>query len=212
MPSVEELKEELADIVVRIEGMQDDGRTELMGMNLSELAEVFWPTLKQKETPQSYRDRFDIYVDRRFRGVHDLPVQHSRLINCRWRYLYTLNYDDAIESASDNLEVLIPYFGQNRKWLEKKRCLYKIHGDAAKFLHTGESKYFIMSRGQYLAAMEDEANQAMHHNLETDFSSNSLIFFGCSLLDELDILLAANMKLPQEKQRNTDTRSYYVRL
>ncbi len=211
VPSMEELKGELTDIIAGILGVPDDGRAELERMNLSKLGELFWPTLEQDKTPQSYRDRFDTYVDSHFCGVHDLPVQHRRLINCRWRYLYTLNYDDAIEGASDKLEVLVPYSGQNRKWLEKKRCLYKIHGDAAKFLRTGESKYFIMSRRQYLTAIKDEMNQAMRHDLETDFSSNSLIFFGCSLLDELDILLAADMKLTQEKQRNTDTHSYYVR-
>ncbi len=211
VPSVEDLKGELTDIIAGIEGDSDNGRAELEHMSLSEMAEIFWSALEQEETPQSYRDRFDTYVERHFCGVHDLPVQHRRLINCRWRYLYTLNYDDAIEGASDKLEVLVPYSEQNRKWLAQKRCLYKIHGDAGRFLRTGESKYFIMSRGQYLKAMEDETNQAMRYALETDFSSNSLIFFGCSLLDELDILLAAGTKLTQEKQRNTDTRSYYVR-
>lgn len=122
-----------------------------------------------------------------------------------------MNYDDAIEQASDALEVIVPYSNQNRRWLEQKRCLYKIHGDAAMFLRTGESKYCILSTTQYLQALEDRTNQTMRQNLETDFSSNNIIFFGCSLLDELDILFAAGTKLAQEKQRNTDTHSYYVR-
>lgn len=211
VPSVQELKEELIDIISGIEGYLDDDRAELDQMKLSDLAEIFWPVLEREGTPQSYRDRFDLFIEHNFCGVHDLPAQHRKLINCRWRYIYTLNYDDAIERASDALEVIVPYSSQNQRWLKQKRCLYKIHGDAAMFLRTGESKYCILSTKQYLQALEDRTNQTMRQNLEADFSSNSIIFFGCSLLDELDILFAAGTKLALEKQRNTDTHSYYVR-
>lgn len=211
VPSVDELKKELISIIAGIENYSDDDRNELKQLNLSDLAEIFWPALEREETPQLYRDQFDCYIEHHFCGVHDLPLQHRRLINCRWRYLYTLNYDDAIERTSDEIEVIAPYSSQNRRWLAQKRCLYKIHGDSAMFLRTGENKYCILSKQQYLRALADKANQGMRQNLETDFCSNSIIFFGCSLLDELDILFAAGTKLAQEKRRNEDTHSYYIR-
>lgn len=211
VPTVDELRAELVDIIAGIENYSANDRMELERMKLSELAEIFWPTLEQEGPPHTHRDQFDTYVENHFCNVHDLPVEHQELIDCRWRYLYTLNYDDAIERASSGLKVLAPYSNQNQRWLAQKRCLYKIHGDSARFLETGESKYFILSTQQYLQVLGDRENQAMRQNLETDFSSNNLIFFGCSLLDELDILFAAGTKLTQEKRQNGDTRSYYVR-
>lgn len=212
VPSVDELKAELVDIIVKIENYAKDVREELEQLKLSDLAEIFWPTLEKETTPQTYRDRFNDYVENHFCQVHDLSVEQRKLIDCRWRYLYTLNYDDGIERASkEQLRVIVPYSKQNQRWLAQKRCLYKIHGDSAKFLETGESKYCILSTRQYLQALDDRENQAMRQNLETDFSSNNIIFFGCSLLAELDILLTAGAKLPQKKQQNGDTHSYYVR-
>lgn len=87
VPSVQKLKEELIDIISGIENYLDDDRAELDQMKLSDLAEVFWSVLEREGTPQSYRDRFDLFMEHNFCGVHDLPVQHHGLINCRWRYL-----------------------------------------------------------------------------------------------------------------------------
>lgn len=211
VPSVDELKAELIDIINKINNCSEDDLAELRKMKLSELADIFWPTLEQETTPLVYRDRFDSYIENHFCNVHDLPVEQQELIDCRWRYLYTLNYDDAIERVSKELKVIFPYSGQNRRWLAQKRCLYKLHGDSAKFLETGINKYCILSTKQYLQALDDKENEMMRQNLETDFSSNNLIFFGCSLFEELDILLAAGTKLTQEKRQNEDTHSYYVR-
>lgn len=211
VPSVAELKDELISIIVKVENYSESDKTELDNMELSQLADIFWPTLEREDTPQEYRDRFDTYIENHFCHVHDLPVAQRKLINCRWRYLYTLNYDDAIEQASKDLTVIAPYSGQNKNWLSRRRCLYKLHGDAEQFLKTGKSKYCILSTQQYLQALDDSENQYMRQNLETDFYSNNLIFFGCSLLSELDMLLAAGTKLAQGKRQNKDTRSYYVR-
>lgn len=171
MPSVDELKTELIDIIVGIENYSKTERAELEGLKLSELADIFWPALENEKTPQAYRDRFDNYIEGHFCNVHDLSVEQRSLIDCRWRYLYTLNYDDGIEQASkEPLRVIAPYSKQNQHWLAQRRCLYKIHGDSAKFLETGESKYCILSTQQYLQALDDRENQAMRQNLETDFS------------------------------------------
>lgn len=210
VPSVDDLKMELIDIIAGIENYTEDNRIELGKMKLSEIGEIFWQLLEQEETPQEYLERFDAYIEDHFCNVHDLPLEYRNLINCRWRYLYTLNYDDAIERSSTGLCVIVPYSKQNQRWLAQKRCLYKLHGDSKRFLETGESKYCILSTQQYLQAMNDKENYAMHQNLETDFASNNIIFFGCSLLDELDILFAAGTTLAQGKRRNSDTHSFYV--
>ena len=134
MPSVDELKAELVDILAGIENYSDNVRGELDQLKLSELSDIFWSILERDDIPQEYRDRFDAYIEDHFCNVHDIPVECRKLIDCRWRYLYTLNYDDAIENASNELRVIAPYTKQNKQWLKQKKCLYKIHGDSAKFL------------------------------------------------------------------------------
>lgn len=44
----------------------------------------------------------------------------------------------------------------------------------------------------------------MLEKLEADFSSNNLIFIGCSLLDELDMLFVSGTRFSQKKKENKD--------
>ena len=211
VPSVDQLKEKLVDITAQVKGYQEGDRLELSKMDISHLAEYFWDAM-DSQNGHAYHGDFSTYLDNHFCGVHDLPVEQTQVINCMWRYIYTLNYDDAIENASnDELLPIIPYDSQDKSWLEQKRCLYKIHGDAKRYLNTGNSRYCILSTQQYLTAICDPENGDMLEKLETDFSSNNLIFIGCSLLDELDMLFVAGTKFSQKKKENKDTHSFYVR-
>lgn len=212
VPSVNELRSKLINITAKIENYEDDDCEALRSMPLYQLSDLFWSSLESNSTDERYQNEFSTYIDNNFRGVHDLPMEHQELVNCRWRYLYTFNYDDAIEeSAPNTFEVIYPYCQQNKKWLEGKRCLYKIHGDAKQYVTTGNKQFCILSTQQYLSALNDDQNMDMLEKLEADFSSNNIIFFGCSLLDEIDMLFAAGTKLSAKKKANTDTHIYYVR-
>ena len=149
-------------------------------------------------------------MENHFSNVHDLSMEQVDLLKCSWRYLYTLNYDDAIEKALHNIITVVPYNTQNTPWLKQKKALFKIHGDVAAFLSSSESKYCILSKQQYADLITASENKDMMTNLEADFASNNIIFFGCSLVDELDLLYATTLKLNTRKAQNKDTHIYYV--
>lgn len=210
VPSVDELKDYLVQTVSTIERYTENDRIELKKEKLAQVAEHFWHAMDHAPD-ESFRQNFFSYIEDHFSAVHDLSEEKSQLIDCSWRYLYTLNYDDALERASDNLLCVAPFSPQNKRWLSQKRCLYKLHGDVAQYLKTGDDRLCILSPTQYLNALNDSDNTDMLENLESDFSSNHLIFFGCSLIEELDLLFTSGLRLSQKKKQNSDTHSYYVR-
>ena len=60
-------------------------------------------------------------MENHFSNVHDLSMEQVDLLKCSWRYLYTLNYDDAIEKALHNIITVVPYNTQNTPWLKQKK-------------------------------------------------------------------------------------------
>lgn len=210
VPSADDLKKKLVEIVVKIRNYSKDEQKRLAQKDLDKVASHFWKALQDVKT-ETIKNVFSQFIEDNFSDVHDLSREKCRLIDCSWRYLYTLNYDDALEKASQDLYSIIPFVNQNKSWLEGKRCLYKLHGDALQFLKTGEEKYCILSKQQYLNALHDPSNRDMMEKLETDFLSNNLIFFGCSLVNEPDLLFTADTKLARDKAQNSDTHCYYVR-
>lgn len=210
VPSVDDLKKRLIQTVAQIEGYNETEQIDLSKAKLAQVAELFWQALSHTDDA-SFRVEFFSYIEDHFSGVHDLSNETRQLIECSWRYLYTLNYDDALERASNNLFCVAPFTRQNKNWLPQKRCLYKIHGDVVQYLATGDDRMCILSTSQYLDALKAPENSDMLEKLESDFSSNNLIFFGCSLIDELDFLFVSNIRLSQNKKQNKDTHSYYIR-
>ncbi len=51
-----------------------------------------------------------------FYQVRSVPNHIKEFLKCEWPYLYTLNYDDAIEKTIgvENCEIVIPYSDLNR--------------------------------------------------------------------------------------------------
>lgn len=209
VPTVNELKEYFISFMVSVGDYSEADCAELREKKLSKIASFFWESLNASNHQQ--RQHFFNYMETHFSGVHDLPTEKIDLLGCSWRYLYTLNYDDAIEQSLNHIIPVVPYANQNTPWLSHKKPLFKIHGDVSTFLSEGENKYCILSESQYVDLITNVANQNMIANLEADFSSNNIIFFGCSLLEELDLLFASTLKLRERKAQNTDTHIYYVR-
>lgn len=116
-----------------------------------------------------------------------------------------------IESVFDHdpdLSIIIPYHKINEENSECKMRVYKIHGDAIKYRDTGDSNFLIISKRQYLEMLSSEENSSLNNNLQTDLASNNIIFFGCSLVDELDLVLANG--LSKNSKIRQDMHSYYV--
>lgn len=113
-------------------------------------------------------------------------VKKNFLDRSAWPYIYTFNIDDAIENNSSYRPVL-PY-----KQLDPKArdagCVYKIHGDVFHEITYNESSSLIFSEPQYIASLMK--NQSMLNFLRSDLFDNNLMFIGCSLESEIDLMYA----------------------
>src|SRR5699024_8018700 len=62
---------------------------------------------------------------------------------------------------------------------------------------------FILSRSQYTDSLLADENEDMKNELLTTFSSKSILFFGCGLSEELDLLYSSQFAL-REKVKHID--------
>ncbi|MDR3668829.1 MAG: SIR2 family protein [Ignavibacteriaceae bacterium] len=209
VPSVDSLKTILVGLISRLLDYDESDSTELQKKKLSEVAEIFWPAY-QSEAQEADKKEFQQFMEDHFSNVQDLEAAKCNFINSGWRYLYTLNYDDAIENVSREIITIVPYAKQNPIWLENKRCLYKLHGDIKRYMETADPQYCILSKLQYINALKDKQNEDMRKKLQTDFLSNSILFVGCGLDDELDLLFTAGTQLAEKLNIDKDHKVYYV--
>jgi hypothetical protein len=108
-----------------------------------------------------------------------------------------------IENHLD-INKIIPYDKQSVTYIDGHSCLFKLHGDAHKYIATGDKKYLILDKNQYIDSIESPENYDMRNHLETDFAGSHIIFIGCGLEDEMDLMFAAHNSLNKEIQSNSE--------
>lgn len=104
-----------------------------------------------------------------------------------WKYVYTLNIDDGIERANQNLSKVLPYRELDKK-AQDINLLYKIHGCANEEIIYNEKNKLIFSEKQYLRSLTQ--NEHVLTALKNDMMESNLLYLGCSLDRELDIMYA----------------------
>lgn len=118
----------------------------------------------------------------------ELPKQQKNFLRCPWPYIYTFNIDDGVESNSEYKTKVLP----NRKLATDIKstipCVFKIHGDATEELLYDEPSKIIFSTGQYVRSLT--RNISMLNAIRTDLVENNVLFVGCSLDNEIDLLYA----------------------
>jgi hypothetical protein len=123
----------------------------------------------------------------RFTGVTITSEAKRSFLRWDWEYVYTLNIDDAIERELDAVKVL-PFtdFSQHKS----TQFVYKLHGDALDAVTAGSSSAMrlVFGSADYVASLI--TNRALISTLANDLAERHLLFVGCSLSDELDILFA----------------------
>lgn len=188
VPNVSELKKKMIDMILSVDN--ELAREDIENEELGEISE----TLAQYVTSQGNEylmDDFANYVCERFCGVHDIPQHIIEFLRCDWKYIYTLNYDDMIESCLKNYEVFVPYREISNRVREKPHII-KLHGDAHRFYLERNFEYLVLSTSSYLKSMSHPSNRTMSNWLIEDCTSNDFLFLGCGLKNEFDILYAQN--------------------
>ena len=154
---------------------------ELQKYNFQELSDIYFgdniiPLDEIKSSLSAY-----------FSGVRINNPAKKSFLNIGWPYLYTLNIDDGIEKEINAIKVLpFEQFARN----EGRPYIYKIHGDVDTALKAAsrDDLKLVFGSGDYIKSLK--RNVFMIEKLTNDLLESNLIFIGCSLTDELDILYA----------------------
>lgn len=135
VPSVDDLKSEMVRLLKECEEYECTSEEELRAAELSELADALLPILekcadsmevdKEKTTVLSH---FLKYMEDNFYQVRSVPNHIKEFLKCEWPYLYTLNYEIAVQKDYlSELEISssnhsgIKYVSNSLYWLY--RCL-----------------------------------------------------------------------------------------
>ena len=203
VPSVDELRKEMSEIMHIIDVNDTDDFT---GIKLADFADEFWENL-EKSNKHRCKERFQEYIESNFTKVYDVEQSKRHFLNSNWKTIFTLNYDDTIETVLD-IDVVIPYDKFNVR--SGKSSLIKLHGDAGRYSVTGDPKYCVLGNQQYVSLIKAESNADIVNVLENIFFSKSVFFIGCSLDDEMDILYSAGTQLEQKAKSNSDHHIIYL--
>ena len=195
VPSPEQLKRKLAELLRKFGEISSLEEAELLKLDFYSAADFFMRKCADREADtdvhRNLKKEFKRYVVSNFIGVNSLPTPKAAFLSCEWPYLYTLNYDDAIELALNDYDKIVPYRSLDKDWLvEERHCLIKLHGDAREYQISDDFRYFIMGKSQYMSAIDRDENRHLMDWLRDDFASKDILFIGCGLNDELDILFA----------------------
>ena len=201
IPTAEELKSKMVNILCSLDnGDKDD----FIEVSLKDLGDEFWEQLPDNGRQ---KEQFVEYISDNFTKVYDVEQHKRAFLNSDWDIIYTLNYDDTIERVIDT-NVLIPYDRVHKS--SKKNYLIKLHGDAKKFENTGDKKYCIIGNRQYIDLIKNEDNKDIVNILKDSFFSKNIIFIGCGLDGELDLLYSAGLQLENKSKKNQDHHIIYL--
>lgn len=199
VPNGKELKQYMINRILRKQ--KDISKEELEIESFSSVAGMFEELYKDVKNS----DVTDYFLNH-FTGVRIESENKRNLLNkIKWEYIYTLNIDNGIEStAYGEWEVFYPNkdFDEKQDFGEKKK-LYKVHGDANRFVKTMDYGEMILTDSQYISSLSN--NQKFHDLLTADCENKNLLYIGCSLDDEIDI----KYSVLSDKNRNFKERETF---
>ena len=158
----------------------------LQSLDFFALSELFFEYV-------SFEDR-TLYFEQNYTDVSLYSPQKEFLSAIDWPYAYTINIDDGIKKNSMFTPIL-PYHKLRRPRTSKK-LLYKLHGDALhESTYQEEGENIVFSRSQYMQAITNEDNTDIYQMLLSDYGQRHLLFIGCSLQAEEDLVYVYNKSL-----------------
>ncbi|MFS0559504.1 SIR2 family protein [Terribacillus sp. 179-K 1B1 HS] len=189
---IQHMKDELKD------NLNADDYELIKHYSFSNLSETFFENCNDNSINK--------YLNNNFTNVK-LPNGQKKFININWPHIYTLNIDDAIENNHKDIEVIHPFKEITKfydKLLHNKTHLFKLHGDATEYIK--HKHKCVLSTTSYLQSFQE--NRELLSRLVNDINSNCVIYVGCSLDDELDILYHLNVS--ESNYGSNLKNTYYV--
>ena len=123
-------------------------------------------------------------------GFYENDDIRKKFFEISWPYLYSLNIDDVIENSTEFNNIILPFREVRETVFLDKKCIIKIHGDIREIVNYADHKK-VFTRYEYANSILE--NKLLLAKLKNDLQNQNVMFVGCSLSDELDILLISRL-------------------
>lgn len=163
--------------------------TQLDGMSESELNSENFSSISSIYHKIVSKDKQHTFLNNRFTNVK-IDSYKKGFLEIAWPYIYTLNIDDAIEKNSEYKMVLYSNREIRNSIFEQEKCLIKLHGDIRDILAYEDSDCEIFDQKQYVISIKK--NATLLKKLTHDYEYLNLIYIGCSLSDEIDLMFSTS--------------------
>lgn len=192
VPDSKELKQILIDEIINADSTLTQGSILEECKSFDSVSSLFNSTVS--------RDKRNNLLKNYFTGVV-LENEKKEFLSIKWKSLYTVNIDDAIEKNS-NYTPLYPLGKLSNNYVDGT-YVYKLHGDVHNQI-AYQDEMIIFSREQYLESLNK--NSSMLEWFKADYNDYNIFIIGCSLDDELDL----HYTLIADEIKNSSTDKIYV--
>lgn len=190
VPSGEDYQRHMVDTIESNGDLTQDEIASLRSAPFSKISAIYHAVVSVERQREYLKANFtDVVLD---------PCR-QRLLSILWPYVYTLNIDDAIERSSDFHTVIYSNRLIQKHIFDERKCVIKLHGDIMDMLSYEDSISEIFDQSQYVASLHK--NAALLSKLTHDVSYQNILFIGCGLSDEIDLLSVVSSSIPNENVR-----------
>lgn len=180
VPSGDDYKSDMIKMLEKQSGIGASEIEELKKQKFSVVSSVYHSLIPVNEQQR--------YLQDHFKGVK-IEEYKTDFLAIDWPYIYSLNIDDAIESNSRYSTVIYSNRRVRNNIFAQNKCVIKLHGDINDILSYEDSDCEIFDQSQYVVSIKK--NEYLLSKLTHDFEYINLLFIGCSLSDEIDILYSS---------------------
>ena len=160
-----------------------------------------------------YEDDNLVDGSNRRRYLHDnfykviLPDEDVRkkFFDIDWPYIYSLNIDDMVEVNSVYKGKILPSRKVNEDFFNSEKCIIKLHGDIEELLKYDDAVK-IFTTQEYVQSLIN--NEYLLDKLRNDYAYQNILYIGCSLDNELDLLSLQSLPI-NFKQKETLKKVFY---
>ena len=192
VPSGEDYRQYMIGKISEVCPFSDDDKKSLLKESFSNISSIYHKVVDRKQQECYLRNNFTrVSIEENKKDFLSLP----------WPYIYTLNIDDGIEKNSTYTHIVYANREINKNVFDNEKCVVKLHGDVSEMLTYSDSESEIFTQEQYIISLKK--NDSLLSKLKHDSIYQNLLFVGCSLDDEIDLLASL---VPLEMKENQTSR------
>lgn len=196
VPSGSELKTSMLKELADKSGLQSSTLKKIESNSFSKVCEFFE---NQEKITKEYKRNFYKKI---FLEV-SLTSPRKEFLKIYWPYIYTLNFDDAIEHNSEYSTVLCSSRKIDERIFDEKKCVIKIHGDINDYLRYSDSTK-VFTSSEYVESLR--TNDSLLEKMQHDWFFCNFFIIGCSFDDELDLLSIQKSIFNEKKELSEHSR------